>query len=108
MCWAGSAWTRMTLQETRTEKKIGKDGAIMKIIITSLLALSFAAGLTGDASAATNKQKKLPTSQYGKSYAGAYGYRGRDASSVWRRTRWARGGPSTSASAAAGAEDGYS
>ena len=47
----------------------------MKIIVTSLVALSFAASLAGSAEAATRKHKKrLYSSQYGESYAGAYGY----------------------------------
>ena len=47
----------------------------MKIIVTSLVALSFAANLAGSAEAATRKHKKrLYTGQYSESYAGAYGY----------------------------------
>jgi hypothetical protein len=47
----------------------------MKIIVTSLVALSFAASLAGGAEAATRKHKKrLYSSQYSESYAGAYGY----------------------------------
>jgi len=57
----------------------------MKIIITSLVALSFAAGLTTDASAETKQKKRLPASQYGKSYVGAYGYRSRDASGYYEQ-----------------------
>jgi hypothetical protein len=47
----------------------------MKIIVTSLVALSFAASLAGSAETATRKHKKrLYSSQYSDSYAGAYGY----------------------------------
>jgi hypothetical protein len=47
----------------------------MKIIVTSLVALSFAASLAGGAEAATRKHKKrLYSSQYSESYAGVYGY----------------------------------
>ena len=47
----------------------------MKIIVTSLVALSFAASLAGDADASKRKHKKrLYSSQYSESYAGAYGY----------------------------------
>jgi hypothetical protein len=47
----------------------------MKIILASLVALSFAASLAGSAEAATRKHKKrLHSSQYSESYAGAYGY----------------------------------
>ena len=57
----------------------------MKIIVTSLVALSFAAGLAGSAEAATRKNKKrLYASHYGKSYARAYGYRDAD-DSIARR-----------------------
>ena len=47
----------------------------MKIIVTSLVVLSFAASLAASAEAATRKHKKrLYSSQYSDSYAGAYGY----------------------------------
>jgi hypothetical protein len=46
----------------------------MKIIVTSLVALSFAASLAASAEAATRKHKRLYSSQYSDSYAGAYGY----------------------------------
>jgi hypothetical protein len=50
----------------------------MKAILTTLTALSLLAGLAGYADAATQKQKRLHASQYGKHYARAYGYRDRD------------------------------
>jgi hypothetical protein len=48
----------------------------MKIIITSLAALSIAASLAGGAEAATRK-KQLRMSQYSEPYAGVSGYRSR-------------------------------
>jgi hypothetical protein len=47
----------------------------MKIIVTCLVATSFAASLVGGAEAATRRHKKrLYSSQYSESYARAYGY----------------------------------
>ena len=51
----------------------------MKTIITSLVALCFAAGLPGHADASSHKKKKrLQASHYGKSYPRAYSYRSDD------------------------------
>jgi hypothetical protein len=50
----------------------------MKTILTSLVALSFAAGLAGHADAATYKKKRLQPSHYSKHYGRAYGYRDPD------------------------------
>jgi hypothetical protein len=50
----------------------------MKTLVTSLVALSFAAGLAGHADAATHKKKRLQASHYGKQYSRVYGYRDPD------------------------------
>jgi hypothetical protein len=55
----------------------------MKTIVTSLVALCFAAGLAGHADAASHKKKKrLQASHYGKSYPRAYSYRSDDDDSI--------------------------
>jgi hypothetical protein len=56
----------------------------MKIIVTSLVAVSFVAILAGDADAATRKQKRrLLASQYSEPYA--YGYSSRDGSGYYEQ-----------------------
>ena len=51
----------------------------MRIIITTLVGLCFAAGLAGHADAANHKKKKrLQGSYYSKSYPRAYSYRDDD------------------------------
>ena len=55
----------------------------LKIIVTSLVALSFAASLAGDAEAA--KKKRLVASQYSQPYAEGYGYRGRGDSGYYEQ-----------------------
>ena len=53
----------------------------MKIIVTSLVALSLVAGLAGQADAARHKKKRLHTSHHSMPYrARTYGYRGPAAS----------------------------
>jgi hypothetical protein len=45
----------------------------VKVILSSLVALSFAASLAGDAEAATRRHKKrLQVSQYSQPYVGGY------------------------------------
>jgi hypothetical protein len=50
----------------------------MKTIVTSLVALSFAAGLAGPADAATSKKKRVHASHHGKHYSRGGGYRDPD------------------------------
>ena len=51
----------------------------MKTLVATVVALSFVAGLAGQADAATyTKKKRLHSSHYGKQYSRVYGYRDND------------------------------